>query len=316
MVKDENYSLSNECTVSIVVEWENVLLAGSSRAQSMLDSLIKQCNEMQSVIEIIIATNRNEFQLKNRPFALSSRIKWQVEKFAGHHYYELKNLGAEKTKGERIVFVDSDVIPAQNWLKELLLTFSMHNANVCCGTAFIEPEDFYNRTFALFWFFPLRINDQEIRKASHFFANNIAFNRVTFFDNQFPIKPEASRGACLTLAKQLAKKGISIWKNPRASVAHPPPQGFANFCLRALAQGRDRNLREVGLNKTILGSIFRVFKNMARSVFKILRDYKKVGLHPFSTPLSITLSICYYIMYFLGELGCALKISHVMKISI
>ncbi len=302
--------------VSIVVEWENVLLAGSNRAQVMLQKLIQQCNGCEDILEIIISANKPCPELSLRPSTLSEKISWRLKISQGSHYYELKNYGAEISKGEIIVFIDSDVIPSDYWLQELLSVFTLKNAKVCCGNAFIETKGFYNKSFALFWFFPLEKVTGEITPCKHFFANNIAFKKEIFLRHKFHIDEDSSRGACLDLAQSLQNDGVEIWRNPSAQVAHPPPIGIKNFCLRALAQGRDRQLRSYGMSSTSFGSFFRAFQNMIKSIIKILINFKRVRLNPLAIPFTILLAITYYTLYLLGEIGSQLKIKIVMRITI
>jgi len=302
--------------VSIVVEWENVLLAGSPRAQLMMSSLVNQCNQNPYVVEILIASNESFREQLDRPPSLDQRIMWNHREFPGSHYYQLKNQGAICSVGNRIVFIDSDVLPSPSWLSDLLSTFSSKNAQVCCGSAFIDPSNFYNKAFALFWFFPLKERSSEVQNTKHFFANNIAFNRDIFMQNPFPIGAQSSRGACLELAQKLTNKGIFIWKNPAAFVSHPPPQGLENFCLRALAQGRDRQLRTYRFLYSFLLPFFRLIKNLSFSFLKVIINYQSVSLKPFSIPFAILLAFSYYMLYFIGEIGAIFKIGRIMRIVI
>ena len=130
MPEVSNYASKRGSGVSIVVEWENVLLAGSKRAKAMLQSLIRQSNENSNILEIIISSNYPCEDLNIRPSSLNPQIKWRLENFEGRHYYELKNLGADLAIGEIIVFIDSDVIPAEDWLSQLLETFKVKSSKV------------------------------------------------------------------------------------------------------------------------------------------------------------------------------------------
>lgn len=313
-------------SVSIVIEWENVLLSGSSRAERMLELVIAQANRLPAVREILISATEEQPSLEGRPPALRSDITWRLLLNRGRHYYELKNLGAQQALGELIVFVDSDVIPEADWLEQLLAPFEDAATAVSCGRAYIDASDLYTRAFALFWFFPVRDPGRPARQphkggatwphTHHFFANNIAFRRATALAHPFPASTSSSRGACLQLADSLKQDGIAIVLNNRALVAHPPPLPGEHFTQRALAQGRDRYLRSRGLSRTILGSCWRWGRNSARTVVKIAWLHRKVDLPLLQVPLAWLIGLTYYGLYWLGEVATILRLRPVLDITI
>jgi hypothetical protein len=311
-------------TVSIVIEWENVLLSGDSRADRMLSLVIEQANRWPGCREILISATTEQPALAARPAGLRADIAWRLLFNPGRHYYELKNLGAREAGGDLIVFVDSDVIPEADWLEQLLAPFADPATLVSCGRAYIEPSDLYNKAFALFWFFPVRPARSGDHGAGasgwphtrHFFANNIAFRREAALGHPFPARDATSRGACLELADGLHREGIPIVLNDRALVAHPPPQPGEHFTLRALAQGRDRYLRSRGLSRTILGSCGRWLHNGARTVVKITWLHDRVNLPWLQVPLAWLIGLTYYSLYWLGEVGTMLRLRSVLSITI
>ncbi|MEB3332984.1 MAG: glycosyltransferase [Synechococcaceae cyanobacterium] len=313
-------------SVSIVIEWENVLLSGSSRAARMLERVIAQANRQPAVREILISATDEQPALKERPAGLRADIAWRLLHHPGRHYYELKNLGAQQAGGDRIVFVDSDVIPEADWLEQLLAPFADPATAVSCGRAYIDATDLYTRAFALFWFFPVRDPGGRDRRrpeggagwphTHHFFANNIAFRRTTALAHPFPASSSSSRGACLQLADSLRQDGIAIVLNNRALVAHPPPLPGEHFTQRALAQGRDRYLRSRGLSRTLLGSCWRWGRNSARTLVKIAWLHRRVDLPLLQVPLAWLIGLTYYGLYWLGEVGTILKLRPVLEITI
>ena len=316
-------------TVSIVIEWENVLLSGDSRAERMLELVIGQANRLPSCREILISATTEQPGLVARPPGLRADIAWRLLLNPGRHYYELKNLGAQEATGELVVFVDSDVIPEADWLEQLLAPFADPGTRLSCGRAYIEPVDLYNKAFALFWFFPVRPplssgGSQHPEHGEgghwphtrHFFANNIAFQRAIALAHPFPAKDSTSRGACLELADGLHHEGIPIVLNDRALVAHPPPQPGEHFTLRALAQGRDRYLRSRGLSRSLLGSLWRWGRNSARTVVKITWLHDRVNLPWLQVPVAWLIGLTYYSLYWLGEVATMLRLRPVLSITI
>jgi hypothetical protein len=308
--------------ISIVIEWENVLLSGDSRAETMLTNVIKQANDQPSCKEILISATTSQTTLQERPSTLRPDISWQLLSSPGSHYYALKNHGARVATGQIVVFIDSDVIPEPDWLSQILAPLENPKNAVSCGRAYIEPSCLYNKSFALFWFFPLRGRSQQKGslddwpETSHFFANNLAFRRDVAINNPFPTSEKSSRGACLELAESLQHKGIHIVLNKAALVAHPPPQPGEHFCLRALAQGRDRYLRSQGLSRTILGSCFRFILNTSRTLAKVLLLHRQVNLPLAEIPAACILGLTYYSLYWIGEVATIARVHKVLSITI
>ena len=153
-------------------------------------------------------------------------------------YFEQKNYGFSLAKREVVVFLDSDVIPEPGWLEGLLIALRDPAVHVISGNTYIEPDSWYARAFALFWFFPLRQEDAPMARVKGFFANNVAFRREVFASHQFP-RLNTFRGHCVELARTLEANGYGIFREPRSRVSHPPPNGFSHFVARAMCQGRD-----------------------------------------------------------------------------
>lgn len=306
--------------ISIVIEWENVLLSGESRADRMLERVIEQANRLPSCRELVISATNEQPMLTARPPSLRNDIGWRLLVNPQSHYYELKNLGACEAQGDVVVFVDSDVIPEHDWLEELVAPFRDTDTLVSCGRAYIEPIGVYNKAFALFWFFPVRqihtANTTDWRHTHHFFANNIAFRKCIAIDHPFPADDASSRGACLELADSLQQAGINIVLNTRAQVAHPPPQPGEHFTMRALAQGRDRYLRSQGLSHSFLGSCWRWCRNSTRTIIKITWLHQRVGLPWYQIPVAWLLGLTYYSLYWLGEVATMLRYRPVLSITI
>jgi hypothetical protein len=75
--------------VSLVVEWDNARYADTERARAMLDRAIDQLRELR------------------RKGPASTDV--QSIPTHGLRYYQLKHEGAEHSRGEIVVFVDTDV---------------------------------------------------------------------------------------------------------------------------------------------------------------------------------------------------------------
>src|SRR5262245_9756890 len=241
--------------LSVVVEWENVLLSEEDRCFQMLRQLRKQLSEIAHTAEVIVLFNPKQI---GRPVIESvlrdtlelngsdSSVDLRLEEAEGKHYYSLKNEGAARAHGDIVIFVDSDVMPEDHWLKEISQPFFDHpGVGVVAGHTYLAHQSLREKAFALGWFFPLRNGENTFHSSSpRFFANNVAFRRDIIQQNPFPnMVGGSTRGACTQLARKLTASGISIWTNTAARANHPPPSDLQHYFIRAFAHGRDNILK-------------------------------------------------------------------------
>jgi len=306
-------------SVSVVLEWENILLAKAERSRAMLRQLVR---EVEAAVEHEIATDPVELLVcfdvaEVDESRLAAELSAELEgskalarrliPVDGGEYYELKNAGARNAIGDVIVFLDSDVIPEPGWLAKLIEPFADEDVGVVAGNSYLDPQGFYGKTFALAWFFPLRASEAYVEPAEKFFANNVAFRREVFERFPFPALDDASRGSCWRLAQMLSANDIAIVRSTGAQVSHPAPNGLRHFVARGLAQGRDRLLEERawGSRRTqsLLGTVSRLHRDLRRSIPSITHDFDRVGLSARSVPAALGLSTSYYLLCTLGEIA-------------
>lgn len=309
--------------VSIVIEWENVLLAEMDRCRRMLRELHRQILELNSQVsdtmkfEIIVVFNQKVVQsavvtneLAGIFQADDPNIAWLPTPAMGLNYYDLKNFGAMQTDGNIILFLDSDVIPEAGWLKNLLGSFDNPAVDVVGGNTFLDLSDFLGRAMALTWFFPLRATESVLKETPFFFANNVAFRKSTAARFPFPkMQTGATRGSCVQLARDLRREGIKIHQHSGAQVSHPPPNGWHHFFIRGLAAGRDDLLmRRRFRGQSWFGwesfrELRRCLSKMYRGCNSILRQRKKVNLSLGEVPLALGVELIYSHCQLFGAWG-------------
>lgn len=306
---------------SVVVEWDNARLSEIDRAQRMLRQLYHQIGQLapkpNRPPEVLIIYDSCEVDptivgtaIDRAGLPDTDLVQRRVIAAEGLAYYQQKNFGFDLTDREIVVFLDSDVIPEAGWLDGILEALGNPDIDVVSGNTYLSLESFYEKAFALFWFFPLRSHIPELKKADGFFANNVAFRRDVFSESRFPELP-AFRGQCVVLAKHLRERGRAIYRQERSRVEHPSPNGAAHFIWRALCDGHDEvvlaeHFGRSRLDGTVFGSTKRFAWHLVNSARRVVRSRKAVGLSATQAVIAYGLAISYYALKLGGEL-----ISHV-----
>jgi hypothetical protein len=307
-------------TLSVIIEWENAKLSELERALRMLERVGRQMSvlarERPLSAELIVLYDSDEIDRTVPETALSSAINasdWpgsiRLVEAPGQRYYEQKNTGADLATGELLIFIDSDVVPDEGWLKGLVEAMDDPSRLFVGGETYHAIDTLHDRLFAAFWSFTPKQPDRGVYAYKNFFANNFIVRREVFLANKFPDAP-AYRGQCSVLAKQMRAKGIVIHRQGASTVSHPPPVGDGTFIVRALCQGHDaiywKNQRRLGmlLNTNPLASLVRLIRQWIQVVVKVFQRAGQVGLGPAGAIAALGMGFSYYFWKFVGELVC------------
>jgi hypothetical protein len=300
-------------SLAVVIEWENAVLAKLSRTMRMLEQLRQQLTEIAPLLgekaEVLFLYDQTrvsaEFIQKavGKVFGNAQFCEVKVISTTGKRYYELKNESLLYTQKDLLVFLDSDVVPEDGWLRGLLKAFEQEDTKVVCGNTYVSPDGLYGKAMALFWFFPLRQDDEGLVTSNCFFANNVAFRREVLKKYPFP-DLENFRGQCLSLARLMSNDGIPIHLQRSSRVSHPPPNGFWHFACRALCQGHDEALeaRRGSSYGVMLGAAKRYFRSLREAYWEICRGYPKVQLSRFGGVCAFGIAAAYHSLALAGEL--------------
>lgn len=304
--------------VSVVLEWENVLLAEDSRCFLMLRRLREQLDDVHGRVELIVLFNPEQVGGEAIESALKANLDFDrsgsnaeliLEEAKGKHYYELKNQGAARARGEVVVYIDSDVVPEDHWLKEISrYFFERPDVAVVAGHTYISCESLPQKAFALGWFFPLRVSvDEFSQNKPKFYANNVAFRRDIIRKHPFPDMPTGvTRGACTRLARDLDAAGVRIWTNTAARVHHPPPSDLGHYFTRAFAHGRDNVVRWSNAGnasgRMIRRSLEWSAKRIARSARRTIHQHRRVDLPAWQIPAAFGIMLSFYCLALFGSI--------------
>jgi hypothetical protein len=319
-------------TVSIVIEWENALNAEAGRAVDMLRQVTRQIVEFSeshpsSIFETLLVYDSEVFTERDLANFINSalappgrRLDYRLLELPGGGYYTSKSHGAREATSDIVLFMDSDSIPGKGWLNTLIEAINMPDVNLVAGATYIDHRNLLGKAFAVNWFFPLRPDGGSLVKTKKLYANNMAVRRSFYLKHPFPEVPGTSRGSCVVLCDRLAALKIPVHMAPGALASHPAPNGMGHLVPRALAQGRDRVIRERFLGhrwqQSWLAGCIRLPRHLLGVVWKTIRFGRRVDLSLWQSPAAIAIACFYYLLYWLGEMGEHLGLKRIRAIRV
>ena len=304
--------------VAIIVEWDNARLSEVDRAREMLRRLNEQAASYARK-----SNTKFDLMLIYDPEEIASEIPSTIVKECLNEetwpgqisllqapnlpYYEQKNFGVQQTDAEVVLFVDSDVIPDDNWLAILMDAFKDPAVSVVGGETYLTSDSLYEKLFSAFWQFDTKKPaGGELHEVRGFYANNVAFRGNVLRAHPFP-KLECFRGQCAMLGQSLRAKGVKIYRHGAARVSHPPPEGLSHFVNRAVCHGHDMMMigklkNHSWFRASPLGSVWRLLRDLSKAPARVSSRYRQAGLGPAGWIGALSLAVSYYWLKFLGDL--------------
>lgn len=313
---------------SIVIEWENAMLAEWSRSLEMLQRLAAQIEELAREVaidaEVLFVFDPEDFP--------HEEIRVPIEQFAnitprdvdvrtialpGGSYFNLKNAGAIASHGDVLIFLDSDVIPEVGWLSSMIQAFDFPAVDVVAGASYVAPAGLYCEAVSLFWLFPMRDPSGGLIEATSVFANNVAFRRQLFLSNLFP-ELDRFRGQCGLLVRKLKAEGRGIYLQRSARCSHPAPNGFGHFVRRAACEGYDNFMSAVQAQEGGRRPPYRIsywtLRNRLPAAFRrIVANRRPAGASAVRAGFAMLLASSYCACIVLGEILTRMSPSFVRR---
>lgn len=297
-------------SLSVVMELENVCLAGRRRAVSVLralaDQLVAAPAGLVGRAELLVGSDPERWPL-GAPAVLVAEAGFEaaVERVVylappGADYFALKNAGARAASGEVILFLDSDVIPEPGWLEAVLLAIADPETDVAGSRCYIDGDDLVSRAYAVFGTFPLR----DETSGAEVFLNSLAVRPWVMERHPFPQFPLFRNNAYLW-KRELKDAGVRVRVLNDARVAHPAPPGLVALFRRSLADGRDHYAtrryaegysRPVSLALGLGGCVARTFRKTVRTLWR----GPGTGLGPLETIAAVYLCLVSHAARLLG----------------
>ena len=295
--------------LSVIVELDNLLHGEVTRTRTMLTRLFDQIreNQLEPRVEVLVAYDETVIGPKDVHYIVTASTPGeslfvQLVPTKGLRYYSLKNEGARQAKGDILLFVDSDCVPEDHWLRRLLEPFHNPDINIVTGNSYIDRDTFYAKTFAAGWYFPPRLPDGPLVTVREPFANTLAMRRHTFEQYPFPEESALYMAQGITWHRILAANHVPIFLNPSARVAHPPPV----FLRSAIVNGYDTAQRTRRPGESKLQSLKVSYRGLRGNLSMMFRGitlgYREVGIPRAAVPLAIALAGVYWTLWSMAEL--------------
>ena len=302
--------------LSLIVEMDNAALVEWDEVRDSLDALRRELEGWRSsqpgaIAEVIFVqpgdaadaqTLREKIEARIPAFAALAEIRFRG--VPDGRYYDLKNEGIRSAKGDIVVFYDSDTTPEPGWLPAMAAPFDDPAIIGVYGMTALDYDDFLSRVYALFWFFPLRDNDDRKAAKRSLNANNCAFRRGWIAANPFPYHP-GFKVSCSMLWRRILRENIpmvrvDVW------VIHRAPRGLGFFVWRALVSGRDQDRRYAEFRSPHrgkrLGHAFsRLFSQLWETARRTVMHHGDVGIPTWQAPAAFLLWSGFVLLTFAGH---------------
>jgi glycosyltransferase involved in cell wall biosynthesis len=225
---------------SIVVETENLALAGVESLDRCLGALEKQTADIRSANEVwlMVGTRLDpadgERILTRYPWA---RICLANEALS---YVGAKRKGAELSTGDMVFFADADVAYAEDWISGILAvrdTFS--EPCLVCSDTRVSIQSGYGFGLQISWMLPVLDQGGEIAEVRNFRLNNFAIDRHLMADATYDEGLPLFRGQFSYWRRRLRNNGVHFFRRPKVTAFHGIPEDFYEWFLRMMIFGAD-----------------------------------------------------------------------------
>jgi hypothetical protein len=302
--------------IAVIVEWDNARLSEVDRAREMLRRLQAQAVSVARTsnarFDLILVVDPDAIAREVPETVLAECISadiWpggiSLIEAPGNNYYDQKNIGVQHTDADIVVLIDSDVVPDEGWLGQLLDALGSPGVDVVSGETYLATDTYYDRLLASFWLFDVKRPPRPVYEVTNFYANNVAFRGDIIRRFPFPTA-DTYRGQCTTLAKTLRAAGIKLYRAGGAMVSHPPPSGLSHFVTRAICHGHDITMsnkrKSIGwLKASPLGAALRYIRDVAATPGRIVQR-RHVIRSVTAGILAFGLAVVYATIKFFGEI--------------
>ncbi|UCC39483.1 MAG: glycosyltransferase [Candidatus Aminicenantes bacterium] len=196
-----------------------------------LRSLTAQKTEEKFEILVINSSSDETHKIVREYFPTVQFIQLKKRVFAG----AARNIGIQKSQGDRVAFIDADCIPSSDWLSKIISWHRKGYRVVGGSIANGSHENIFSKAE-----YPLEILEFSPRNAKRevkfVSAANCSFSRE-IFDNQ-GLFPDIRAGEDLVLCHKIAEKGEKIIFDPDIKVSHKNEINFKQYVKKQIMHGK------------------------------------------------------------------------------
>lgn len=228
-------------TVSIILETENLGMAGLEDLETSLNSLKNQTFPIKKIKEVlIIVGNRVSKETLNH---IRIKFPWvRLHLVNGVlDYAKSKMVGAKFAKGDILIFSDSDMNYENTWLENMVKSFDKYPTGyIISGDTRLETISSYKMSLNATWMIQI-LNDKikEPVTTSYFPLNNFAIERDVLLKTPIPFRLPLYRNKIPLWEKTLTNKGYKVLRAPGTRGFHAPPSTLLDWWYRMLIYGAD-----------------------------------------------------------------------------
>jgi glycosyltransferase involved in cell wall biosynthesis len=295
---------SSRLSFSVVLETENLGMAGIDDLRDTLESLRRQTYPITRAHEVLVVAAGHVSDETVRilqveyPWVKLHREPQKLE------YLESKKRGAECATGGIVLFADSDVVYEDTWLERSLVGFlEAPGAAIVAGDTRIRGTSVYAMAIQLVWMMNAEKTMSHPIPIRHFDLNNFAIKKDVFLSAPMFTGLPLYRAHTVEMRKQLYAKGYSAVRVSGTRGYHLPPGSLADAWYRLLVYGSDAVAKtdfvfEYGGTVSKRFSLFRrivriptfltwkIYILLTRISVLVREDWKRIGSILLALPLA------------------------------
>jgi hypothetical protein len=229
-----------ELSFSIVVETENLALAGVESLDRCLGALEKQsvgihhANEVWLMVGTRLDPADGERILARYPWARLCLVNEELS------YVGAKRKGAEISTGDIVFFADADVAYSEDWIASILaVRAGRGGACLVCSDTRVPIASGYGFGLQISWMLPVLEQGGEVAEVRNFRLNNFGIDRQLMVDAVYDEGLPLFRGQFSSWRRRMQKNGVRFFRIPKVTAFHLIPDEFYEWFLRMMIFGAD-----------------------------------------------------------------------------
>lgn len=187
----------------------------------------------------------------------------------------LRNLGAQKSRGEILMFMDADIALTDEWGLRIPVVIDKLKKNPMIVTGSICGVSGADNWLEKYWFLPLTLSETKYMNSGHLITTRVLFDSIKGFDDSLETMEDVDFSA------RAKRVGARIINDINLTVVHKRyPKTLTHFIRREIWHGRGTysSLSTITKNKTALISIIYLLLHITLALSVSLRHYGCAGL--------------------------------------